>query len=116
MNIRRTVPNIKADHLEESRAFFEDFLGMDMAMKMDQIITFVSPNNPTAQLSVIRNEKPETPHPNISIEVADVDEMYSRALEQDIEIVYDIRNEPWGVRRFFVKYSGETIINILSHL
>ena len=32
MNIRRVVPDIKSQHLAESRAFYVDFLGMEMAM------------------------------------------------------------------------------------
>ena len=32
-----------------------------------------------------------------------------------VEIVYDITNEPWGVRRFFMRDPFGNIINILSH-
>jgi uncharacterized glyoxalase superfamily protein PhnB len=76
----------------------------------------VSPDNPTTQISVIRDQESNTPHPDISVEVEDVDIMYAKALGQNIDIVYEIRDEPWGVRRFFVKHSSGTVINILSHL
>ncbi|HEX6981898.1 MAG TPA: VOC family protein [Balneolaceae bacterium] len=116
MSIRRTVPNIESEDPKQSREFFERFLGMEVAMDKDWIITFASPNNPTAQINVILHDGSDVPHPNISIEVDDVDDMYSRAVDQKIEIVYSITDEPWGVRRFFVVGPNNTIVNILSHL
>jgi catechol 2,3-dioxygenase-like lactoylglutathione lyase family enzyme len=32
MNIRRVVPDINSDHIEESRDFYADFLGFQIAM------------------------------------------------------------------------------------
>lgn len=116
MSINRIVPNFKSKTPEECIAFYEDFLGMKTAMNKDWIITFIAEQNPTAQISVIRQDEPAVPHPDISVEVDDVDEMYSRATEQKIDIVYPITNEPWGVRRFFVQEPNGKIINILSHM
>ncbi len=114
MKIRRTVPNIESEDLKKSCNFFEQFLGMEVAMNKDWIITFASESNPTAQISVIRQE-PDIPRSNISIEVDDVDAMYAKAVEQKIKIIYPITDEPWGVRRFFVLDPNGTIVNILSH-
>lgn len=83
---------------------------------MDWIITFISESNPTSQLSIIRNNKSDIPHPNVSIEVDEVDQMFAKAKDQNINIVYPITDEPWGVRRFFVKDPNGKIINILSHI
>lgn len=117
MKIRRIVPNIQSDHPEESKSFYNDFLGLETPMSRDEIITFSSPNNPTSQLSVMKQDDQFAAiHPDVSIEVEDVDELYKKAREQKIEIVYPIRDEPWGVRRFFVKDPNGKIINILSHL
>lgn len=115
MTIRRTVPNIKSDRPEESREFYVEFLGFEVAMQREEIITFVSPNNPTAQISVIRPNESQAPHPYISVEVNDVDRIYAKAVERGIEIVYPLTDEPWGVRRFFVVDPNGVVINILSH-
>ena len=56
MTIRRVVPDIKSQNLAESRAFYVDFLGLELAMDMGFVMTFVSPSNPTAQISVVRDE------------------------------------------------------------
>lgn len=116
MTIRRTVPNIKSDHPERSREFYVDFLGLEIAMSRDEIITFASPTNRTAQISIMRHDQSKTPHPDVSVEVTDVDEVHARALERGVEIVYPLTNEPWGVRRFFVSDPNGMVINILSHL
>ena len=115
MSIRRVVPDIKSHHLAESRAFYVDFLGFEMAMDMGFVMTFVSPSNPTAQITVVRDEGGTTPMPDVSIEVADVDQVHDRAVERGLKIVYPLTDEPWGVRRFFVVDPNGTILNVLSH-
>jgi uncharacterized glyoxalase superfamily protein PhnB len=116
MSIKRIVPNIESDTPRKSIEFYQDFLGLKMAMNMDWIITFISESNPTSQVSIIRNTGSDIPHPDVSIEVDEVDAIFAKAKNQDIEIVYPITDEPWGVRRFFVKDPNGKIINILSHL
>ena len=114
MTIRRVVPDIKSRNLADSRAFYVDFLGLEMAMDMGFVMTFVSPSNPTAQISVVRDDG-STLLPHLSVEVADVDHVHTRAIERGLEIVYPLTDEPWGVRRFFVVDPNGTIINVLSH-
>lgn len=114
MSIRRAVPNIQANRLQESRDFFVKILGFRVAMDMDWIITFVSPTNPTAQISLISRD-PSGIHPNISIEVNDVDVVHATAIENGYEIVYPLTDEPWGVRRFFVRDPNGQIVNVLGH-
>jgi catechol 2,3-dioxygenase-like lactoylglutathione lyase family enzyme len=116
MSIRRVVPDIKSQHLAESRAFYVDFLGLEMAMDMGFVMTFVSPTNPTAQISVVRDDGGSTLLPDVSVEVADVDELHKRAVEVGLQIVYPLTDEPWGVRRFFVVDPNGIIVNVLSHL
>ena len=115
MTIRRVVPDIMSRDLAASRAFYADFLGMQLAMDMGFVMTFVSPANPTAQLTVVRDDGTATLQPNMSVEVVDVDEVHQRAVERGLQIVYPLTDEPWGVRRFFVVDPNGTVINVLSH-
>lgn len=41
--------------------------------------------------------------------------MYEKAKLLNYEIPYPITNEPWGVRRFFVKDPNGVTINVMSH-
>src|SRR6266571_6370680 len=85
-------------------------------MDMGFVMTFVSPSNPTAQISVVRDDGGSKLLPDVSVEVADVDQIHKRAIERGLEIVYPLTDEPWGVRRFFVVDPNGTILNVMSHL
>lgn len=49
ISIRRIVPNIYSNDLEASKAFYLEFLRMDLVMDLGWILTFASKENPTAQ-------------------------------------------------------------------
>ena len=115
MSIKRVVPDIMSQHMDESRKFYTEFLGFDVAMDMDWVLTFASPNNPTAQITVVRETEKAGPQPNMSIEFEDVDAVHAKAVALGIPIVYPMTDEPWGVRRFFVADPNGVTINILSH-
>ena len=78
MSVRRIVPDIKSKHLEASRQFYVDVLGLEVAMDMGSIVTLVSPSNPTAQVTVMRDDDSSAILPQVSIEVSDVDGAHSR--------------------------------------
>jgi catechol 2,3-dioxygenase-like lactoylglutathione lyase family enzyme len=116
VSVKRIVPDIKSKDVDASRNFYVDVLGLNVAMDMGFIVTLVSPGNPTAQISLLRDDGSSTIVPQISVEVADVDEVHARAVSRGFTIVYPLTNEPWGVRRFFVTDPGGTVINVLSHI
>jgi|SRR4051812_3386919 predicted enzyme related to lactoylglutathione lyase len=117
MTIRRVVPNINSSKVQESKLFYKDFLGMKLAMDMGWILTFVSEDNPTAQVTIVKSDAIEIPQPNITltIEVSDVDMLYRKAKELNYEIPYEIKDEPWGVRRFWLKDPNGVTINLMTH-
>jgi len=116
MDIRRVVPDIESKYMDKSRAFYVDFLGFNVGMDMGFIMTFVSPSNPTSQISILRDDGTSALLPNVSVEVEDVDKIYAAATERGLEIVYPLTSEPWGIRRFFVVDPNGMILNILSHI
>jgi AcrR family transcriptional regulator len=40
---------------------------------------------------------------------------HRRGTEQGLDIVYPIRDEAWGVRRFMLREPSGTVVNVLSH-
>jgi predicted enzyme related to lactoylglutathione lyase len=118
MSIRRIIPNISSNKLAESKNFYINFLGLTLAMDMKWVLTFASDSNPTAQITIIQSDKSDNLSSNItlSIEVSDVDGLYEKAKALNYEITYDITNEPWGVRRFFVKDPNGVTINLMTHI
>ena len=115
MSIKRIVPDITSERMDESRRFYSEFLGMDLAMDMGWILTFVSPRNPTAQITLMQPTASAAPNPNISVEVDDVDAVHAKAIDLGFPIVYPLTNEPWGVRRFFVADPNGIVINVMCH-
>lgn len=121
MSIRRVVPDITTDRPDESRKFYTEVLGfqvaMDMPMKTGRITTLVSPSNPTAQISLLSElgSGSGPGEPTLTIEVADVDATHAKAVAAGAKIVYPLTTEPWGVRRFFLADPDGTLINVMAH-
>jgi uncharacterized glyoxalase superfamily protein PhnB len=111
--IKRAVPNIHPAQAAETRDFFVDLLGFQVAMDLGWVVTLSSPENPTAQVQIMSNDDPSAP--GISVEVDDVDAVHARAVERGLEIAYALRDEEWGVRRFMLREPSGTMVNVLSH-
>jgi catechol 2,3-dioxygenase-like lactoylglutathione lyase family enzyme len=113
VTISRAVPNIQADRPAETRDFFVELLGFEVAMDIGWVLTVASPTNPSVQVSIISND--DMAAPGISVGVADVDAVHAKAVEQGFEIVYPLRDEEWGVRRFMLREPSGTVVNVVSH-
>ncbi|RZS44420.1 putative glyoxalase superfamily protein PhnB [Herbihabitans rhizosphaerae] len=115
MSVDRVVPNIESDKFAENHEFYQGVLGFELAMDMDWIVTYVSPANPTAQVSVISKDASAPVHPDMSVGVDDVDAVHAEAARRGLEIVHPLTDEPWGVRRFFVRDPNGLVVNVVSH-
>jgi uncharacterized glyoxalase superfamily protein PhnB len=51
----------------------------------------------------------------MSVEVDDVEAVHADMVAAGADIVYALRDEPWGVRRFFVRDPSGNIVNVVSH-
>ena len=115
MSIRRVVPDITTQHMETSRDFYVGLLGFEVAMDMGWVVNLVSPANPTAQVILMTRDATAPVQPQMSIEVADVDAVHQAAVGRGEDIVHPLTDEPWGVRRFFVRDPNGIVINVVSH-
>jgi predicted enzyme related to lactoylglutathione lyase len=109
------MPVFQAQDPEASGEFYRQVLGLEVAMDHGWIVTFADPDNPTAQISVMREDASAPVEPDASIEVDDVDAAHDAAVRIGCEIVHPLTDEPWGVRRFFVREPTGRVLNILSH-
>jgi uncharacterized glyoxalase superfamily protein PhnB len=117
MTVRRIMPDVHVDS-EESMSTHRDFyrlLGLEEVMNLGWVMTLASPSNPTAQISFLTGERTAPVVPDLSVEVEDVDAMYAVVLASGAEIVRELRDEEWGVRRFFVRDPGGLVVNVLTH-
>jgi catechol 2,3-dioxygenase-like lactoylglutathione lyase family enzyme len=114
VTIRRAVPNIRSDRPAETRDFFVELFGFEVAMDMDWVVTIASPDNPSVQVTIVGGD--DMAAPGITVEVADVDAVHAEAVERGFEIAYPLRDEEWGVRRFMLRDPSGTVVNVLSHI
>lgn len=115
MTVRRIVPNLALSNPAEAKAFYENLLGLKVVMDHGWIVTFASDAATTPQISVASEGGSGTPVPDISIEVDDVDGVYDRARQAGYEILYELCDEDWGVRRFYIRDPAGRVLNILAH-
>ena len=115
VTVRRVVPNVFDDDAAATRAFYTEMFAFEVAMDLGWIATLAAPGAPTAQLSVFERDGEEGRDPFVSIEVDDVDGAHERAVRLGHEVVYALRDEPWGVRRFMLRDPGGRVVNVLSH-
>ena len=99
----------------QPRSFYQDVLGLDIVMDHGWMTTYGSSEKMTVQLSFARQGGSGTPVPDLSIEVDDVDAALAAMEAAGFPIEYGPADEPWGVRRFFVRDPLGRLINILTH-
>lgn len=113
--VKRIVANIKTEDLSKTSVFYQDILGLETLMDQGWIKTIGNEKDAKVQISFATQGGNSTEVPDLSIEVDNVDEIYEKMNNLGFEITYNITNEDWGVRRFFVIDPFGKLINILSH-
>lgn len=115
MCVKRIVPNLRMERPGEAKAFYEELFGLEVVMDQGWIVTLAGQCEMRPQISVASEGGSNTPVPDVSIEVDDVDIVHRRAEERGADILYPLTDEPWGVRRFYVRDPGGKVLNVLSH-
>jgi catechol 2,3-dioxygenase-like lactoylglutathione lyase family enzyme len=113
--VRRIVASIVSSDVLAAEGFYKDVLGLKRLMDLGWIATYGSDEKMTVQLSIISEGGSGTPVPDMSIEVDDIDVALKRVTSAGIPIEYGPADEPWGVRRFFVRDPFGKLVNILTH-
>jgi predicted enzyme related to lactoylglutathione lyase len=115
MAVLRIVANLEAADPGPVKRFYAELFGLETLMDLGWFTTLGSQAKATVQIGIGSEGGSGTPVPNLSIEVDSVDEVYAAARAAGHEIVYGPADEPWGVRRFYVRDPLGNIVNVLSH-
>jgi len=116
MIVKRIVPNFAAADVSRARQFYSEVLGLSVVMDIGWIATFEAPSRMAPQVSIAREGGSGTPVPDLSVEVDDLDEALRRVRNAGLAVEYGPANEPWGVRRFYVRDPFGRLVNILAHV
>jgi catechol 2,3-dioxygenase-like lactoylglutathione lyase family enzyme len=115
MKVNRIVANIATHDIAAARRFYQDVLGLELLMDHGWIATYGAKAAMSVQISFASEGGSGTPTPDLSIEVDDVDEALRRMQAAGFVVEYGPVDEPWGVRRFFVRDPFGKLVNILAH-
>src|SRR6516165_764447 len=116
MKVKRIVTNVEAQNHATAKRFYQDVLGLGLLMDLDWIATYGSAQKMTVQISFMSQGGSDTPTPDLSIEVDDLDAVLARMQTAGFPIEYGPADEPWGVRRFYVRDPFGKLVNILAHV
>lgn len=118
MKVNRIVANIaapSAQALQAAQRFYGELLGLDLLMDHGWIATYGNASTMNVQVSIATEGGNGTPVPDLSIEVDDVDSALASMRDAGVAIEYGPADEPWGVRRFYVRDPFGRLVNLLSH-
>lgn len=115
MTVRRIVTNVAAQDTDLAYKFYRDLLGLEIVMDQGWIKTFAGPEQAPVQISVATQGGNGTRVPDMTIEVTDIDATFEEAGKLGFEITYPLCEEPWGVRRFFLRDPFGKLVNIMAH-
>ena len=90
-------------------------LGMPVVMDHGWIVTHGGEGSALAQVSFASEGGSGTAVPDLSIEVDNLQQVLERMRAAGIPLEYGPADEPWGVRRFFVRDPFGRLLNILAH-
>lgn len=115
MKVKRIVANIDTQDITVAKRFYRDILGLDVLMDHGWITTYGSQEKMNLQISFASQGGSDTPVPDLSVEVDDLDAALERMNAHGFPIEYGPVDEPWGVRRFYVRDPFGKLLNILAH-
>jgi catechol 2,3-dioxygenase-like lactoylglutathione lyase family enzyme len=113
--VKRIVANIHAGDFAAARAFYGGILEMEAVMDHGWFLLLQGGGAPAPQLGFATEGGSGTAVPDLSIEVDDVDAVLARCVAAGLAPEYGPADEPWGVRRFFVRDPFGRLLNILTH-
>lgn len=115
MAVKRIVANIETADPQRVAAFYAEILNLEPVMDLGWILTCGAAASMRVQVSFAQQGGSQTPVPDLSIEVDDLDAVLQKARAAEIPIEYGPVSEPWGVRRIYLRDPCGKLLNILQH-
>jgi catechol 2,3-dioxygenase-like lactoylglutathione lyase family enzyme len=116
MRVTGITANLAVADIAAASEFYREYLALSMeAMNLGWVTRYASADG-RASVQLVTGDASAPQDSVISVHVgAGVDEAYADARQRRYEIVHPLTDEPWGVRRFFVRAPDGNIINIVTH-
>lgn len=116
MTVRRIVANLPTQDPAGLARFYADVFGLDLPLDMGWISFLETDGTQKVELHVASEGGSGTDLPAISIEVDDLAATETAVRNAGAEMVYGPVNEPWGIRRFYLRDPSGNLVNVVSHI
>lgn len=105
MAVKRIVANLQSDYPAQTAAFYKDLFDLETAMDLGWVSTLQTGAQETQpiQLGFASQGGSDTAVRTLTIEVDDLETTHARAISLGIKIEYGPVDEPWGLRRFYIR-------------
>lgn len=116
MKVTKIVANIQAENPDRAESFYEAIFGLKKVMDVGWIRAYSSGEAAPTQINIAQHSGADTPMPDFTIEVDDLDTVLERVNESGVAIEYGPVTEPWGLRRFFIKDPFGKLVNVAQYV
>ena len=115
---------IITEKLQETRRFYTEVLDFGVRFENEFYLLLHTPNHSADISFLLPNHPSQKPifqsafdgkGVYLTIEVANVDEVYKELKEKGVAIAIEIRDEPWGDRHFAIKDPNGIGIDIVTY-
>ncbi|WP_405603896.1 VOC family protein [Streptomyces sp. NBC_01410] len=116
MEANGITANLRVPDIGAARDFYTGYLGLSVEdFNMGWVARYRSPDG-RAEIQLLTRDATAPQDPVVSVKVgAAVDDAYAEARRRGFGIVHPLTEEPWGLRRFFVRAPDGNILNIAGH-
>lgn len=117
--VRRVVANLPVADPAVDTAFWTGLLGLETAMDQGWVVNHGAAGvTMPVQVQLVSRDATAPVDAAVSVEVESpgtVDALHARAVADGLRVEHPPTDEPWGVRRFFVRTPGGVVVNVLAH-
>ncbi len=115
MRVIGVTPNLNVPDIESAAGFWSGVMGLTTEeMNLGWVARYTSPET-GAHVQLVSGDATAPEDSALTVKVDDVDAAYEEVLASGAEILHPLVTEEWGVRRFFVRAPGGTVVNIAQH-
>jgi len=114
MRVMGVSTNLTVPDIEEAKVFWSGLFGLSTEMDLGWVARLTDPTT-GAHVQLVTRDATAPEDSALTVKVDDVDEAWAQVQAAGIEVVHPLVTEEWGVRRFFVRAPGGTVVNIAQH-
>jgi predicted enzyme related to lactoylglutathione lyase len=115
VRVVEVIADLAVGDIASAQDFYADYLGLSVEeFNLGWVARFTSPST-GAHVQLVTRDETAAENPVVSIKVDDVEAAYEEARRRGYEIVHPLTDEPWGVRRFFVRAPDGNVANVVQH-